>query len=196
MLIRMSDAFCASAVSHRRSSSGWKCAPISAGVSDRLCFFENTLEPFRPRCRAGYRYSSLASFRFKPCSLRRQVSTGRRTLPVRKGMPGGMPRPARRVCALFSRRYGRKAVVCQKLILSLFCARLRAASGAISPWRTSDCSDWSIVCIPLACPVCRTELICVILFSRMRLRTAGLAIRISCEATRPLRRAFSAGFGR
>lgn len=100
------------------------CADFGRGFGSALFFFENTLEPFRPRCRAGYRYSSLTSFQFKPCSLRRQVSTGRRTLPVRKGMPSWIPRPAPCVCTLFSRRYGRKAVVCQKLILSLFCARL------------------------------------------------------------------------
>lgn len=135
LLIRMSDAFCASAVSHRRSSSGWKCAPISAGVSDRLCFFENTLEPFRPRCRAGYRYSSLASFRFKPCSLRRQVSTGRRTLLVRKGSRAGCCVPPRVFAPCFPAGMAGKRLCVRNSYFRCFarvCVRLpvRSALGA------------------------------------------------------------------
>lgn len=76
-------------------AAGGSVRRFRPGFRIGFVFFENTLEPFRPRCRAGYRYSSLASFRFKPCSLRRQVSTGRRTLPVRKGSRAGCCVPPR-----------------------------------------------------------------------------------------------------
>src|SRR5213594_2476110 len=50
---------------------------------------------------------------------------------------------------------------------------------------TSSCRFWSRVCMPNCCPVWMAEYICAILFSRMRLRIAGVPIMISCAATRP-----------
>src|SRR5262249_57008867 len=51
--------------------------------------------------------------------------------------------------------------------------------------RTSSCRFWSSVCIPKVWPVWIAEYICAILFSRIRLRIAGVPIMISCAATRP-----------
>ena len=48
------------------------------------------------------------------------------------------------------------------------------------------CRFWSSVCMPMLLPVWIAEYICAILFSRIRLRIAGVPSMISCAATRPV----------
>ena len=64
-------------------------------------------------------------------------------------------------------------------------ALLRASVGETMLRRTSSARFWSSVCMPTLLPVWIDEYICATLFSRIRLRMAGVPIIISCAATRP-----------
>src|SRR6267142_519234 len=70
--------------------------------------------------------------------------------------------------------------------LSLLAALPRASALEITLRCTSSCRFWSSVCMPMLRPVWIAEYICAILFSRMRLRIAGVPIMISCAAQRPV----------
>src|SRR5574341_1050749 len=70
--------------------------------------------------------------------------------------------------------------------LSLLAALPRASPIETTLRRTSSCRFWSSVCMPSCAPVWIAEYICATLFSRIRLRIAGVPIMISCAATRPL----------
>ena len=61
----------------------------------------------------------------------------------------------------------------------------RASAGDTILRLTRSCRFWSRVCMPICAPVWIAEYICAILFSRIRLRIAGVPIMISCAATRP-----------
>src|SRR5512146_800255 len=65
-------------------------------------------------------------------------------------------------------------------------ALLRASIGETTLRRTSSVRFWSSVCMPRLWPVWIDEYICATLFSRIRLRMAGVPSMISCAAMRPL----------
>src|SRR5687767_7424491 len=69
--------------------------------------------------------------------------------------------------------------------LSLLAALPRASADEMMFRCTSSCRFWSSVCMPIWRPVWIAEYICAILFSRIRLRMAGVPIMISCAAQRP-----------
>src|SRR5262249_57500452 len=69
--------------------------------------------------------------------------------------------------------------------LSLFAALPRASADEMMFRCTSSCRFWSRVCMPICRPVWIAEYICAILFSRIRLRIAGVPIMISYAAQRP-----------
>src|SRR6185295_3017924 len=69
--------------------------------------------------------------------------------------------------------------------LSLLAALPRASAIEMMFLCTSSCKFWSSVCMPIWRPVWIAEYICAILFSRIRLRIAGVPIMISWAAQRP-----------